>query len=105
MAEKNTTTQGIIVLALVLIIAGLASIYFVGQRIEEPIVSGPGVTKVSMLSDYFEGLKGSRVDTEVYFLEGKEPGATMLLMCGTHPGEPSSLVSAYRDPPRTKNRL
>jgi len=94
MAEKNTTTQGIIVLALVLIIAGLASIYFVGQRIEEPIVSGPGVTKVSMLSDYFEGLKGSRADTEVYFLEGKEPGATMLLMCGTHPGEPSSLVSA-----------
>jgi len=41
MAEKNMTTQGIIVLALVLIIAGLASIYFVGQRIEEPIVSGP----------------------------------------------------------------
>ncbi|MCJ7617139.1 MAG: hypothetical protein MUO43_11450 [Desulfobacterales bacterium] len=94
MAEKNNVVvRGVIVLIIVLVIAGLASVYFIRQRIEEPIVAGPGVTRIGMLSEYFEGLKGSRADTEVYFLEGKEPGGSMLLVCGTHPGEPDSLLS------------
>ncbi|GAI22196.1 unnamed protein product, partial [marine sediment metagenome] len=94
MAEKEVVKKGIIALVIVLAIISLASVYFLRQRIEAPIVSGPGVTKISMLSDYFEGLKGSRVDTEVYFLEGEEPGGTMLLLCGTHPCEPDTLLSA-----------
>jgi len=93
MVEKKVIKRGIIVLIVVFMIAGLASIYFVRQRIVETIVPGPGVTRIGMLSEYFEGLEGRRADTEVYFLEGKEPGGTMLLLCGTHPCEPSALLS------------
>lgn len=94
MAEKEVVKKGIIALVIILAIISLGSVYFLRQRIEAPIVSGPGVTKISMLSDYFEGLKGSRADTEVYFLEGEMPGGTMLLLCGTHPCEPDTLLSA-----------
>jgi len=94
MAEKEVVKKGIIALVIVLAIISLGSVYFLRQRIEEPIVSGPGVTKIVMLSDYFEGLKGSRADTEVYFLEGEEPGGTILLLCGRHPCEPDTLLSA-----------
>jgi len=92
--EKGVIKRGIIALVVVWGIMGLASIYFLRQRVEEPIVSGPGVTRICMLSDYFKGIKGTKADTEVYFFEGKEPGGTMLLMCGTHPPEPSTLLSA-----------
>jgi predicted deacylase len=94
MVEKKVIKRGIIVLIVVFMIAGLASIYFIRQRIAEPIIAGTGVTRIGMLSEYFEGLKGSRADTEVYFLEGKEPGGTMLIVGGTHPSEPNALLSA-----------
>ena len=93
MADKKVIKNGIIAMLIVFTIAGLASIYFLRQRIDEPIVAGPGVTRIGMLSEYFDGLKGSPVDTEVYFLESNKPGGTMLLMCGTHPGEPAAVLS------------
>lgn len=52
-----------------------------------PIVAGPGVTKVIPLSNYYEGIKGSMADTNVFFLEGEEEGGTMLLMAHTHSNE------------------
>jgi hypothetical protein len=94
MAEKGVIGRGVLALVIVWVIVGLASVYFLRQRIEAPIVPGPGVTRVAMLSDYFEGLRGTRADTEVYYLEGEEPGGTMLLLCGTHPCEPDTLLSA-----------
>ena len=48
---------------------------------------GYGVTKIGWLSDYHEPLRGTNLDTPVYFLEGEKPGATMLLIGGTHPRE------------------
>jgi hypothetical protein len=47
-----------------------------------------------MLSDYFAGIKGSPVDTEVFILEGEEPGGTMVVLGSTHPVEPAGLLSA-----------
>lgn len=60
----------------------------------EPIRKGPGVTQVKQLSDYFYGLKGTAGDTEVYVLDSGKPGGTALLLGGTHPNEPSGLLSA-----------
>lgn len=48
---------------------------------------GYGVTKVGWLSDYHAPLKGTNLDTPVFYLEGKKPGATMLILGGTHPRE------------------
>lgn len=67
---------------------------FLAKREPYPIYKGPGVTEVRMLSEWFEGLKGSPGDTEVYVLDSGVPGASMLVLGGTHPNEPSSHISA-----------
>lgn len=61
---------------------------------EDVIVPGPSVKEVKMLSDYFDGLKGTKGDTAVYVLEGEEPGGTLLFLGGTHPNEPSGMMTA-----------
>jgi predicted deacylase len=76
-----------------LVIVYLSSI-FLSQHEEEPIYPGPGVTEIVMLSDYLPTLKDTVVDTEIYVLEGKQPGGKMLVMGGTHPREPAAMVTA-----------
>jgi len=46
------------------------------------------------LSNYLRNLKKTRGDTEVYLYKGKEPGGTALILGGTHPNEPASMVTA-----------
>ena len=48
---------------------------------------GEGVTERRMLSDYFEPLAGTPMDTEVFFLDSGEPGAVGLMIGGTHGNE------------------
>lgn len=67
---------------------------FLAKRKPFPIYKGPGVTEIRMLSEWFEGLSGSPGDTEVYVLDSVVPGASMLVLGGTHPNEPSSHISA-----------
>ncbi len=55
---------------------------------------GEGVTRLGWLSDYHEPLKGTNCDTQVFYLEGEKPGATVLLLGGTHPREIAGLTSA-----------
>ncbi|MBU1339465.1 MAG: succinylglutamate desuccinylase [Acidobacteria bacterium] len=59
-----------------------------------PIVAGPGVTRVVRLSDYSPGLKKTPGDTNVFFLEGKEKGGTVLVIGNTHSNEPASLLTS-----------
>jgi len=58
------------------------------------VVAGDGVTRVARLSDYSAGLKGTAADTDIFFLEGAEPGGTVLLMANTHANEPAGLLAA-----------
>lgn len=55
---------------------------------------GYGVTRMGWLSDYHAPLKGTNCDTPVYYLESGKPGATVLLIGGTHPREIAGLTSA-----------
>lgn len=89
--ERVNVTRGIIFLAVLFAIAGLASVEFMRWRVKEPIVDGPGVTEIKHLSDYLPNLKGNVVDSEVYFLDSKAPGATILIY-NAHPCEPGALV-------------
>jgi len=59
-----------------------------------PVVAGPGVTKVSKLSDYTEGLKGTVADTNVFHLEGKEEGGKIIIIANTHSNEPAAILTA-----------
>lgn len=85
--------------AILIMLAAIGIVLFTGasfRSMNKPdiIVNGPSVSEVKMLSDYFEGLKGTKGDTAVYILEGKEPGGTLLFLGGTHPNEPSGLMTA-----------
>lgn len=67
---------------------------FKTQKKLEKINPGAGVTRVKKLSDYFPGLRGTPGDTEVYVLEGEEPGGCALIVGGTHPNEPAGYTTA-----------
>ncbi len=90
----GTKTTAAIVLVLALLVIGAATPEFRRMHEEELIRKGAGVTAVKQLSDYFAKLKGTAGDTTVYVLDSGKPGGTVLLLGGTHPNEPSGLLSA-----------
>ena len=80
------------VLFLALLIAGGAPLYR-HRHAEIPISLSPAVTRVCRLSEFCSGLKGTMADTNVYFLEGKNPGGKALFMANTHANEPAGILS------------
>jgi len=77
----------------------LVTAFFAGRdflRMHQPdlVTPGPGVVRVAQLSDYHPRLKNTGLDTKIYFLEGEIPGATLLVLGGTHPNEPAGMMAA-----------
>lgn len=68
--------------------------FYQHRHYRETVVLGPGVTKVATLGDYFPKLKGGVNDSKLYFLDSGQPGATWLLIGGTHPEEPGANLTA-----------
>jgi predicted deacylase len=64
------------------------------RHFEVPIIKGPGVTEVRRLSEFSPGLAGTPGDTNVYVLQGREPGGKALLMGNTHSNEPEGMLTA-----------
>jgi hypothetical protein len=52
------------------------------------------LTRIGKLSDYFDGIRGTNGDVDVYFFESGNPGATVLLLGGTHANESSGFITA-----------
>lgn len=79
-----------------LVLLALSGLSFHSSRtLEESVVLSDGVTEVKTLGDYFEGIKGTVNDCNVYVLEGENPGGTVFVMGGTHPEEPASRLAAW----------
>lgn len=76
------------------IIIALTAGGFVSSSRSDTIVQGPGVTRIARLSDYLPSLKGTYGDSDVYFLEGKEPGGKVFVIGGVHPNEPAGFLAA-----------
>ena len=55
---------------------------------------GKGVTGQGKLSDYFAPLEDTNLDTDVFVLDSGKPGATALLIGGTHGNELAGQVAA-----------
>jgi hypothetical protein len=59
----------------------------------ETLYPSPYVTKTGMLSDYFEGIKGTNGDTEVYLFDSGVPGGTAFLGGGSHANEAAGFLA------------
>ena len=90
---KHIITASILCVLVIAAVIYLA-IVFRSAKTEEPIYAGQGVTEVKKLSTWFPGLAGTSGDTDVYILDSGVPGASMLVLGGTHPNEPSGFISA-----------
>jgi hypothetical protein len=63
------------------------------KDIELDIRPGKGVTQQKKMSDYFTSLEGSNLDTDVFILDSGKPGATGLMIGGTHGNELAGTVT------------
>ena len=88
------TIQSLVILSIAAAMMAVAANGFRSLYDREPVVKGPGVTRVAKLSDYFGGIKGTVADTEVYILEGSKPGGTVFVMGGVHGNESAGMLSA-----------
>jgi len=82
-------------------LAGLIILVFSGikfyqhRHMSELVVIGDGVSEVKSLGNYFEGIEGTVNDCNIYFLDGEEPGGTLLVLGGSHPEEPAGRLAAW----------
>jgi len=90
--EKMFKTAAI-VLAVSLLVIGGAPLYR-HRHFETPVVEGPGVTRVAKLSEHAPRLEGTTADTNVFYLEGKEPGGKVILIADTHSNEPAGFLAS-----------
>lgn len=89
----NYRLSGWLVVAASVLISVPLSFSYVSMWKDDTIIPGLGVTQVKWLSDYVPELKGTLGDTRVFILEGKEPGANILVLSGHHSDEPGGWMS------------
>lgn len=93
--NNSRMIKNIGILLLVMILCFVSGKDFLRMHKDDPIAtSNPNITDIRMLSEYSPGLKGTSADTEVYIFEGENPGASMLILGGTHPNEIAGMLSA-----------
>jgi hypothetical protein len=86
--------SGIFILCIAAAAGIIASVDFSKMHREELLYPAPGLTRAGMLSDYFEGIKGTRGDTEVYLYDSGTPGGTALIGGGSHANEAAGYLAS-----------
>ena len=81
-------------LVIVIALTVTASIDFLRMRKPDVIHPAAGLTLKTTLSQYCPVLKGTSGDTPIYIFDSKNPGATVLVLGGTHPNEPAGFMTA-----------
>lgn len=94
--SNKVTLRKIIFLIIALILAYLGGSKFWEMRhYKEKVVVSEDFTERVMLSKYFDGIEGTWLDTPVYVYDSGNPGGSMLLLGGTHPYEPATMLTAF----------
>ena len=93
MKLKGTPLTAAVLLLAAVGLAAMAGMSFRAMWEDDVFVPAPGFER-KMLSSWFDGLAGSPADTPVYVQQGEEQGGTVLILGGTHPTEPASMVTA-----------
>jgi len=92
--SRSGAVKTLFVVVIAAVAAAAGAQFYQHRHHRLPIVAGPAVTRVVNLSHYGAGLANTMADTKVFFLQGREPGGTVLLMAGTHANEIDALLSA-----------
>jgi len=67
---------------------------YLAARRDDEVRTGAGVSEVRALSSWFPAIRGTSGDTSVYVLDSGAPGATALVLGGTHGNEPAGYLTA-----------
>jgi hypothetical protein len=67
---------------------------YLAQRVPEPLHPSAALSRTMKLSELNPTLAGSGGDADVYVFEGAAPGASLLVLGGTHPNEFAAYVAA-----------
>ena len=96
MSDRRYLVGKLVVVGLGVALLGVSGVSFYRSRhLAEPVVVSDGVTAVKKLGDYFDGVRGTVNDINLYVLEGKQPGATLLVLGGSHAEEPAGRLAAW----------
>ena len=95
MSIKKSQISAIIFAAIAIVIIIIGTIVFRKQYEQDPVVPGPGVTRITKLSEWYPNLKGTVNDTDVYILDSGVPGGKFLIWGGTHTDEVAGVMAAY----------
>ena len=91
MGKRHIST---IIITVITAVAGvIASLEFDKMHHPEALYPSKYITKMVMLSDYFDGIKGTNGDTEVYLFDSGVSGGTAMLGGGTHPNEAAGFLA------------
>lgn len=81
-----------------LFVAALVMATSVASAVAEPVMHdvrpGYGVTGIGWISDYHAPLRGTPIDTRVYYLDSGAEGPTTLILGGTHSNEIAGIMAA-----------
>ncbi|MFH2036772.1 MAG: succinylglutamate desuccinylase [Candidatus Zixiibacteriota bacterium] len=91
--QRNHITA-IVILIIALTVSGIAANEFLQMHQSDLLIPSPSLTRIGSLGDYFAKIKGGHGDTPIYYFESGKPGATVLLLGGTHPNEPAGFIAA-----------
>lgn len=83
----------LIIAALFTTAAIIASIEFRKMHKPESLYPSDSLTRIVMLSDYFNGIKGTAGDTEVYLYDSGKPGGTVFIGGGVHANEAAAFLA------------
>ncbi len=91
--SKDQIFRNCLFIVLTIIICIYSFAKFGEMEEEYPIYPGENV-EIVRLSNYFDGIKGTNADTDVYIYGGQEDGGSALILGGTHPNEPAGFITA-----------
>ncbi|MFH0990694.1 MAG: succinylglutamate desuccinylase [bacterium] len=76
------------------LLCSIAGWEFLQMHHQDKILPGSGVTGTRTLSSYSSTLAGTQSDVLMYELNSGKPGATILVLGGTHPNEAAGFMAA-----------
>lgn len=91
MRKRRRIMSSLLVTALVMAMSTTSA---VAEPIMHDVRPGYGVTGIGWVSDYHAPLRGTPVDTRVYYLDSGVKGPTTLILGGTHSNEIAGIMAA-----------